>query len=82
MRGLPERLQVRCIFGHPLAAQVHAGLAREGYQKNAVAYRCVRMIAEGAASVPLRVFADGTLAADHRRPVAWSVDAGGAALSF
>lgn len=24
----------------------------------------------------------GTLAADHRRPVAWSVDAGGAALSF
>jgi HK97 family phage portal protein len=30
----------------------YAALAREGYQKNAVAYRCVRMIAEAAASVP------------------------------
>jgi len=29
-----------------------AALAREGVMKNAVAYRCVRMIAEGAASVP------------------------------
>ena len=28
------------------------GLAREGVMGNAVAYRCVRMIAEGAASVP------------------------------
>ena len=28
-------------------------LAREGYQKNAVAYRCIRMIAEAAASAPL-----------------------------
>jgi HK97 family phage portal protein len=27
-------------------------LAREGVMKNAIAYRCVRMIAEGAASVP------------------------------
>jgi NlpC/P60 family putative phage cell wall peptidase len=29
--------------------------AREGYAKNAIAYRCVRMIAEAAASAPLRV---------------------------
>lgn len=29
----------------------YSGLAREGYQRNAVAYRCVRMIAEAAASV-------------------------------
>jgi HK97 family phage portal protein len=29
--------------------------AREGYAKNAVAYRCVRMIAEAAASAPLKV---------------------------
>ena len=31
----------------------YAALAREGYQKNAVVYRCVRMISEAAASVPL-----------------------------
>lgn len=30
-----------------------AALAREGYMKNAVVHRCVRMIAETAASVPL-----------------------------
>ena len=32
-----------------------AAFAREGYAKNAVAYRCVRMIAEAAASAPLKV---------------------------
>ncbi|MEQ8267636.1 MAG: phage portal protein [Parvibaculum sp.] len=30
----------------------YGALAEEGYQRNAVAYRCVRMIAEAAASVP------------------------------
>jgi hypothetical protein len=29
--------------------------AREGYARNAIAYRCVRMIAEAAASAPLKV---------------------------
>lgn len=33
----------------------YGALAREGYQKNAVAYRCIRLIAEAAASVPLCV---------------------------
>lgn len=32
-----------------------AMFAREGYAKNAIAYRCVRLIAEAAASAPLRV---------------------------
>lgn len=32
-----------------------AAFAREGYARNAVAYRCVRMIAEAAASAPLQV---------------------------
>lgn len=36
-----------------------ASLAAEGFGKNAVAYRCVRMIAEAAASAPLVVFVDG-----------------------
>jgi len=30
-------------------------LAREGYQKNAIVYRCVRLVSEAAASVPLCV---------------------------
>lgn len=43
----------------------YAHLAVEGFGKNAVAYRCVRMIAEAAASTPLIVFADGARASDH-----------------
>ena len=31
----------------------YSALAREGYQRNPVVYRCIRMIAEAAASVPL-----------------------------
>ncbi len=37
----------------------YASLAREGYARNAIAYRCVRMIAEAAASVPWLVYDDG-----------------------
>ncbi|MFC5342728.1 phage portal protein [Brevundimonas staleyi] len=43
----------------------YANLATEGFGKNAVAYRCVRMIAEAAASAPLVVFADGVRDDDH-----------------
>lgn len=43
----------------------YAHLAQEGFAKNAVAYRCVRMIAEGAASTPLLVFEGGVRADDH-----------------
>lgn len=32
----------------------YGALAREGYQRNPIAYRCVRMVAEAAASVPLK----------------------------
>ncbi len=44
----------------------YANLAREGFSRNAVAYRCVRMIAEAAASAPLVVFAGGVRDDDHR----------------
>jgi len=40
-------------------------LAREGFAKNPVAYRCIRMIAEAAASAPLVVFHEGRRVADH-----------------
>ena len=43
----------------------YANLASEGFGKNAVAYRCVRMIAEAAASAPLIVFADGVRDDEH-----------------
>jgi HK97 family phage portal protein len=33
----------------------YGALAREGFQRNAVAYRCVRMVAEAAASVVLKL---------------------------
>ena len=46
----------------------YASLAREGYQKNAVAYRCIRMIAEAAAAAPFAVFVDG--ARDDAHPLA------------
>jgi HK97 family phage portal protein len=36
-----------------------AVFAREGYGRNAIAYRCVRLIAEAAASAPLRVGPEG-----------------------
>ncbi len=37
------------------APRGYHGFAREGYQKNPVVHRCVRLIAEAAASVPLKV---------------------------
>jgi len=43
----------------------YESLAREGFAKNPVAYRCVRMIAEAAASIPLAVFVDGKRADGH-----------------
>jgi HK97 family phage portal protein len=43
----------------------YAGLAREGVMQNAIAYRCVRMIAEGAASVPWLLYDGDTELTDH-----------------
>ncbi len=43
----------------------YAALACEGYGRNAVAYRCIRLIAEACASVPLRVEHNGRHAPDH-----------------
>ena len=43
----------------------YANLASEGFTKNPVVYRCVRMIAEAAASTGFVVFADGVRSDDH-----------------
>ncbi|RMF09146.1 MAG: phage portal protein [Alphaproteobacteria bacterium] len=46
--------------GHPVwTPRDYASLAREGFTQNAVVYRCVRMIAEAASSVPLLLYEDG-----------------------
>ena len=43
----------------------YANLATEGFGRNAIAYRCVRMVAEAAASTPLAVFVDGVRRNEH-----------------
>ena len=43
----------------------YAALARAGYQTNPVGYRAVRMIAEGAASVPWLFYQQGAELIDH-----------------
>jgi len=43
----------------------YAAFAREGFTQNPVVYRCVRMVAEAAASVPLDLFEGGALIESH-----------------
>ncbi len=75
LRGLaaPERKRSRA---GPLIALHEAGrpvwtprdygaLAREGYERNPVAHRCIRLIAEAAAQTPLIAKRDGREMPDH-----------------
>jgi HK97 family phage portal protein len=43
----------------------YAAIAREGFASNAVAYRCVRMIAEAASSIPLLLYTGDTEMIGH-----------------
>lgn len=43
----------------------YLSLARAGYERNVIAYRCVRLVVEAAASAPLRVSESGAVMADH-----------------
>ena len=43
----------------------YAAFAREGSMQNAIVYRCVRMIAEGAASVPLLLYEGEVETTEH-----------------
>lgn len=57
----PERKAARSLLAAQLARTAHAPavdyatLCREGFARNPIAHRCVRLIAESAASVPLKV---------------------------
>ena len=55
--GVAGRFAALTGAGRPVwTPRDYESLAREGFGKNPVAYRCVRMIAEAAASAPLVVF--------------------------
>jgi phage portal protein BeeE len=55
-RRAERKLMAWHALGRPVWSARDPGVfAREGYAKNAIAYRCVRLIAEAAASAPLRV---------------------------
>jgi len=57
--GAERKLLARHALGRPAwPMRDPAAFAREGYARNAIAYRCVRMIAEAAASAPLKVGPD------------------------
>ena len=48
-------------LGQPVwAPRDYAAFAREGFMQNAIVYRCVRMIAEAAASIPLLLYEGDT----------------------
>ena len=43
----------------------YASLARAGFERNVIAYRCVRLVAEAAASTPLRVMEKSAVMEEH-----------------
>lgn len=69
LRPAPEQRQVGSVVTWSIPGQAswtsrsYSALAREGFQRNAIAYRCVRLVAEAAASVPL--CADAGCSPDH-----------------
>ena len=61
-----QRLFALTTAGRPQwTPRDYGALAREGFAMNPVAYRCVRMLSESAASVPLVCHLNGRRAADH-----------------
>ena len=53
-------------FGQPRwTSRNESALAREGYERNAICHRCVRMIAEAVASIPWLIYEGETEAVDH-----------------
>ena len=68
---VPEQKALGALFGFmtgaagPWSEKTYAGLAREGFLKNPVAHRAIRMIAEAAASVPVQVMVEDRERDDH-----------------
>ncbi len=54
------------LVGRPVwTPRDYGALAREGFQRNAVVHRCIRLVAEAAACLPLTLSEGGRIAADH-----------------
>ncbi len=69
-RDVKQSRVAQTIAFHTLGRPVwtprdYAALADEGFQRNAVAYRCVRAIAEAAASVPWLLYDGPRELAEH-----------------
>ncbi len=66
-QSVAQTLVALSALGRPVwTAREDMAMVREGFARNPIAYRCVRMIAEAAASAPLVVFVGGERAApDH-----------------
>ncbi len=61
-----QRAVAISVTGRPVwTPRDYAALSREGFQKNAVVHRSVRLVAEAAASVPLTLLRDGAALAAH-----------------
>jgi HK97 family phage portal protein len=69
--SIPEKKAMSPLIALSLAGRAswgtrdYASLAREGVMQNAIAYRCVRMIAEAAASVPWLLYDGAAELEDH-----------------
>ncbi len=66
-------------LGRPVwSARNYRAFAREGYTQNVIAYRCIRMLAEGAAAVPLLAYDGKAELSEHpflkvlARPNPWT----------
>lgn len=65
-QGRAAALVALSLTGRPVwTPRDYERLTREGFARNAVAYRCVRMIAENAASVPWTLFEDERELTEH-----------------
>lgn len=69
-KAMPEFKALSQIFGGgesgmETVPRSYAGLAREGYLRNPVAHRAVRLVSEAAASVPWLAYRDGAEEPDH-----------------
>jgi HK97 family phage portal protein len=69
----PEAKTARPLLAPQISAATHhhpandyASLCREGFARNPIAHRCVRLIAESAASVPLKVSHPAAARVIHR----------------
>jgi HK97 family phage portal protein len=64
-RGAHTLLTLASLGGTEWTRRGFASLAQEGFARNPVVYRCVRMIAEAANHVPLVVSENGKTLTDH-----------------